>query len=68
MENEKPQGTVKTCSFCEREAKDTAFMCSGKRDSLFICNFCVGACLKAIADDLVSKSRTHQQSSQSEKS
>jgi hypothetical protein len=53
MENELPENTVKACSFCERERKDTAFMCYGDKGGIAICNYCLGACLKAAGDYVV---------------
>ena len=53
MENEKTENTVKECSFCDRERKDTAFMCHGNKEGIAICNYCIGACLKATGNYVI---------------
>jgi hypothetical protein len=47
MENEQPEQVLEICSFCGKSRLDVAFMCHGNKEGIAICNYCIGACLKA---------------------
>lgn len=53
MVDEMVKPVVERCSFCNRARIDTACMCYGINENIAICNFCIGACLKAVGNNLL---------------